>query len=77
MTQLPAARAGLHDRGRITEGLVADLVIFDPEAVIDRSTYSDPWQLSEGISHVLVNGEIALLRGEPTLVRAGEVLSRT
>ncbi|HIY25440.1 MAG TPA: D-aminoacylase [Candidatus Brachybacterium merdigallinarum] len=77
MTQLPAARAGLHDRGRITEGLVADLVIFDPEAVIDRSTYSDPWQLSEGISHVLVNGEIALLRGEPTSVRAGEVLSRT
>lgn len=74
MTALPASRAGLHDRGRIAPGLAADLVIFDPGTIIDRSTYATPWQLSRGVHHVLVDGTIALHHGEPTETRAGTVL---
>ncbi|MEC5182483.1 N-acyl-D-amino-acid deacylase family protein [Arthrobacter sp. CG_A4] len=74
MTSLPASRAGLVDRGTVLPGFVADLVMFDPETVIDRSTYIDPWQLSAGISHVLVAGETAYREGVSTGVRVGQIL---
>ena len=50
MTSLPARRVGLSDRGRIAPGMKADLVLFDPEKVIDRSTFEEPRKLSEGSS---------------------------
>jgi N-acyl-D-amino-acid deacylase len=56
MTSAPAARLGLKDRGLIAEGMKADLVIFDPERVNDRSTFRQPHLLSVGIEYVLVNG---------------------
>lgn len=74
MTSLPAARAGLTDRGRVAVGLAADLTIFDPATIIDRSTYADPWQLSTGVRHVIVNGRPALLNYQPITGRAGVVL---
>lgn len=74
MTSLPASRAGLQDRGAIRPGLVADLVIFDPDAVTDHSTYAEPWQLSSGISQVLVAGETAYKDGSPTDMRMGQVI---
>ena len=74
MTSLPAGRAGLQDRGTIGVGMVADLTVFDPDTVTDHSTYSEPWQLSTGITHVVVGGETAWADGAAKGVRAGRVL---
>jgi N-acyl-D-amino-acid deacylase len=76
MTSRPAARAGLHDRGQLRSGAVADIVVFDPDHVTDRSTFTDPWQLSVGVSTVLVAGQPALLNGQLTGNRAGVVLRK-
>src|SRR5207237_5197453 len=65
------------DRGLIAPGMAADLTIFDPDTVIDRATYEDPAQVSEGIRMVIVNGVVALRDGKPTGERAGRVLART
>ncbi|MGO2655573.1 MAG: N-acyl-D-amino-acid deacylase family protein [Pseudoclavibacter sp.] len=76
MTSLPASRIGLARRGRVATGAIADLVMFDPITVADRSTYQSPWQLSVGIERVLVAGVTALNDGRPTGARAGSVLDR-
>ena len=76
MTQAPAERLRLSDRGRISEGLVADMAIFDPATVIDRATFENPHQLAAGIPHVLVRGEPVVLDGVHTQVRPGRVLRR-
>jgi N-acyl-D-amino-acid deacylase len=70
----PADVLGLPDRGRIREGYIADLVIFDPDQVRANATYDDPMQLSDGIDHVLVDGEFVVENGEPTGARPGSVL---
>jgi len=56
MTSLPAERLSLKDRGLVRRGFKADLVLFDPARVVDRSTFQQPQLISEGISHVFVNG---------------------
>jgi N-acyl-D-amino-acid deacylase len=76
MTWMPAERLGMHDRGRVLESMVADLVIFDPATVADRATYTDPHQYPVGIQWVIINGVVAVERGEVTGARAGEALSR-
>ncbi|HEY8470034.1 MAG TPA: D-aminoacylase [Longimicrobiales bacterium] len=76
MTTLPADRLGLADRGRITEGAWADLVIFDPETVADRATFEDPHQYPEGIPYVIVNGVPVVDGGRFTDARPGRVLRR-
>ena len=76
MTAMPADRLGLKDRGRVEEGLVADLAIFDPARIIDRATFEEPHQLSEGVRYLIVNGESVVADGEHTQVRAGRVLRR-
>ena len=75
MTSLPARRMGLTDRGRIAPGMKADLVLFDPARVIDRSTFEEPRKLSEGIDWVCVNGEPVWEKGAPTGARPGRVLA--
>ncbi len=75
MTSLPARTFSFHDRGIVRPGLVADLVIFDPERVTDKATYEDPHQYSEGIDVVIVNGAIAVDGGTPTDVRAGQFIT--
>lgn len=77
MTGLPASTIGLVDRGFIAAGMAADVTIFDPATVIDRATYEDPAQLSEGIRFVLVNGRVAVADGRVTGAQGGRVLSRT
>ena len=63
----------LKDRGRIAPGMKADLVLFDPETVIDRSTFEEPRKLSEGIELVVVNGEAVWSDGKPTGAKPGRV----
>ncbi|MFN2431474.1 MAG: amidohydrolase family protein [Gemmatimonadota bacterium] len=74
MTSLPAARAGLTERGTLKTGLYADVVVFDPETVCDRATFEDPRRLAVGIEHVLVNGVAVLRNAEPTGERPGRGL---
>ena len=63
-----------YDRGRIAEGLAADVVVFDYEKLADRATFADPNRLSEGIKYVLVNGRVVLDDGKYTGERPGRVL---
>lgn len=74
MTFLPANIIGLKDRGALKEDYYADIVIFDPESIIDRATFTDPQQFPEGIKYVLVNGEITIREGEHTGKLKGKVL---
>lgn len=71
-----ARRFGLKDRGLIREGMAADVVVFDPAAITDRSTFDDGKALAVGVEHVVVNGEPVLLRGERTAARPGRGLRR-
>lgn len=74
MTSLNAGKLGLYDRGLLRPGLAADVTIFDPQRVIDKSTYENPFQYSEGIEYVLVNGQLVLDRGTHTGALPGRVL---
>ncbi|MEJ7812745.1 MAG: D-aminoacylase [Gemmatimonadaceae bacterium] len=76
MTSMPAARLGLRDRGRIAEGMMADLVVFDPATVADRATFDQPHQYPAGIEYVVVNGAVAVDAGRLTDARGGRVLRR-
>jgi N-acyl-D-amino-acid deacylase len=75
MTGLPAERFGLHDRGVLALGKVADIVVFDPATVLDRATYDEPLLAPIGVSSVLVNGRLTVHGGALTNVRAGVVLA--
>jgi N-acyl-D-aspartate/D-glutamate deacylase len=74
MTSLPASRMGLHERGLVRPGMIADLVAFDPETVRDRSTFADPFHYSEGIPYVAVGGRLVVDDGRLTGERPGRVL---
>jgi N-acyl-D-amino-acid deacylase len=74
MTSLPASRVGWNDRGIIREGAYADLVLFNPETVIDRSTFASPFILPAGIEKVFVNGTLVWSSDKATGSRPGRVL---
>lgn len=74
MTSLNAAKLGIRDRGLLRAGQFADITVFDPARVIDRSTYEDPFYYNDGIEYVFVNGQLVLDRGEHTGARSGRAL---
>lgn len=74
LTSVPAARLGLQDRGRLAPGLAADLVVFDPAAVIDVATFDEPARYPLGIPHVVVNGRLVVRDGVETGERPGRLL---
>ena len=76
MTSLPAQTFGLYQKGILREGLDADIVIFDPQTIIDRSTFDDPAQPPAGIIRVIVNGEVAVEHGRVIGATSGRVLRR-
>ena len=76
MTGAPAARLGLRDRGRIADGLAADLVAFDPATIASPATYDDPRRFPVGIPLVLVNGIPVVDGGEHTGATPGRSLRR-
>jgi N-acyl-D-amino-acid deacylase len=76
MTSLPAWRLGLLDRGVLGEGAFADVTVFNPDTVIDRSTYTEPRSFPEGIEHVFVNGVQAVRNAQETGNLAGRALRR-
>jgi N-acyl-D-amino-acid deacylase len=71
-----ARRFRLTDRGLLRPGYVADIAVFDPFNVNDRSTYAAGRTLAEGVDHVLVNGTLVLENGEPTGATPGRALRR-
>jgi N-acyl-D-amino-acid deacylase len=76
MTQLPAQRFGLAERGLLRRGYFADLVFFDSETIIDTATYADPIQPSQGIEGVWVNGVLSYTADGPTRQRSGRFIPR-
>jgi N-acyl-D-aspartate/D-glutamate deacylase len=74
MTSLNATKVGIRDRGLLRPGMFADITVFDPARVKDRSTYDDPFQYNDGIEYVIVNGRMALDQGVPTGARSGRAL---
>ena len=74
MSAFPAQRLGLADRGVLREAMKADVVIFDPNTVRDKATFEQPHQYAEGVSTVIVNGQVAFENGKMTAARPGRVL---
>jgi N-acyl-D-amino-acid deacylase len=74
MAAFPAQRLGLSDRGVLRPGLKADLVVFDPATVRDTATFEKPHGYAEGVTHVVVNGQIVFENGAMTTARPGRVL---
>jgi hypothetical protein len=76
MTGRAAAALGLADRGILSEGQAADVVLFDPTAISDRSTYDNPHRYPAGIGTVIVNGTVVIDGGEHTGALTGRLLRR-
>jgi len=74
LTTLPADVLSLDDRGRLSAGAYADIVIFDPNTFQDHSTYEQPMQYATGVRDVFINGQLALKEGEPTGAATGRVV---
>lgn len=74
MTSMPADKIGLKNRGRITEGHFADIVIFDYEKIKDKATFTEPHQYPDGIPYVIVNGETVISNYEHTGAMPGKVI---
>jgi N-acyl-D-amino-acid deacylase len=71
MTGLSASSFGLKDRGRISRGCYADLVLFDPDTIIDRASFENPAQICDGIISVWVNGKLSWHDKASTGIRNG------
>ncbi|MCR4439660.1 MAG: D-aminoacylase [bacterium] len=76
VTSLPAQVFGLPERGVLAKGAFADIVVFDPQTILDRATFTDPHQYPVGIHHVVVNGRLVIREGEHTGCLPGRVLRR-
>jgi N-acyl-D-amino-acid deacylase len=74
MTSFPARRFKLNDRGLIRRGYKADLVVFDPNTIIDRSTFPEPQLTAVGVKRVFVNGVEVWADGRVTGANPGQAL---
>jgi N-acyl-D-aspartate/D-glutamate deacylase len=74
MSALPAQRLGLADRGVLREGLKADIAVFDAARVRDTATFEKPHSYADGVTVVVVNGQVIFENGGMTAARPGRVL---
>jgi N-acyl-D-amino-acid deacylase len=74
MSSAVATRLSIHDRGVLREGMYADVVVFDPNTVIDRATFDQPHQPSIGVRYVFVNGTAVVQEGKHTGAKPGRVV---
>lgn len=74
LTRMPAETWQLTDRGCLDRGCYADIVVFDPDTIIDHATYAEPKQLATGVDHVFVNGTQVIDEGEHTGATPGRVV---
>ena len=76
MTGVAARALGLRDRGVLRAGAWADVVVFDPARIADRSTYEEPHRYAAGVSTVVVNGQVVVDGGDHTGALPGRVIRR-
>jgi dihydroorotase/N-acyl-D-amino-acid deacylase len=74
MSSAVATRLGIQQRGVLREGMYADIVVFDPQTIIDRATFEEPHQLSVGMRDVLVNGVAVVRNGAHTGAKPGRIV---
>jgi dihydroorotase/N-acyl-D-amino-acid deacylase len=74
ITSMPAQHTHLTGRGLIKVGFYADITIFDSTTIIDRATYTDPAQVSQGVNYVIVNGQLEYDHGKLTGATSGRPL---
>jgi dihydroorotase/N-acyl-D-amino-acid deacylase len=74
MSGAVAERLSIRDRGELREGMYADVMIFDPNTIIDKATYEKPHQLSEGVKYVFVNGTAVVADGKVTGAKPGRIV---
>ena len=73
-TALPAEALDLDDRGKLKKRFAADIVVFNPDEISDKATFSDPHQYSVGIRYLLINGEVVIEEGKYNGKLAGKPL---
>ncbi len=74
ITSMPATKLHLNQRGLLRPGYFADVVVFDPQTVIDKATFTDPHQYPAGIDYVVVNGKVVISGGQHTGARPGQIV---
>ena len=74
MTSLPMEQIGQNSRGKIAEGMYADVVIFDPNTIQDKATFTQPHQYATGVRHLIVNGVPVIRNGALSGAKPGRVL---
>ena len=74
MTSLPAGRLGLWERGLLRPGMIADIVVFDADTIVDKSEFGDSHHYAEGVEAVIINGEVVMDEGKLTEARPGRIL---
>ncbi|HEV8211816.1 MAG TPA: amidohydrolase family protein, partial [Vicinamibacterales bacterium] len=74
LTSLPAATLRIRERGKLEPGFFADVVVFDPKTIADKSTYEQPHQYAVGVKHVWVNGGQVIKDGEHTGDKPGRIV---
>ncbi len=77
ITSFPAETLGISNRGIIAKGMMADVVCFDYENIIDKSDYVNPHQYSQGVQYVVVNGELVIEKSEHTGKLPGQILRKS
>jgi len=77
MTGLSAKRLGITNRGILKKGAIADITIFNPDEIIDKSTFTEPHQYPIGINYVIINGILAIEKENYLAVPAGKVLKKS
>lgn len=77
MTSSPAKKIGLKDRGILKKDFYADIVVFDENKIIDKANFENPYQYSQGIEYVIINGKLVINKGQHTGELAGKVLKKT
>ena len=74
VTALPASRLALKERGLLVPGYHADIVVFNPDTIMDKATFANPHQFPDGIEYVFVNGVLTLAHGTGTGALGGVLL---
>jgi N-acyl-D-amino-acid deacylase len=74
MTAVAANEVLCYDRGRLSPGLPADVIVFDYAVVTDRATFAEPHKPAEGMRYVIVNGQLVLEGAQQTAAKPGRVL---
>jgi N-acyl-D-amino-acid deacylase len=77
ITSFPAETLGISNRGRIATGMMADIVCFDYENLIDKSDYINPHQYSRGVQYVIVNGGVVIDKSEHTGKLPGQIVRKS